>query len=80
MLWNEFLTCQNIVDELIIYAEGQDLEMLKGINTLFDCYDEIVGYIHNRSDVEEIVQIIDTVYAIMLILQPLVIKNRDKWR
>lgn len=80
VLWNEFLACQNIVDELIIYAEGQDLEMLKGINTLFDCYDEIVGYIHNRSDVEEIVQIIDTVYAIMLILQPLVIKNRDKWR
>ena len=75
LLWNEFLACQNIVDELIIDAEGQDLEMLNCINTLFNCYDEIVGYIHNRGDTEKMVQILDTISTIMLFLQPLVIKN-----
>ena len=76
VLWNEFLACQSIVDKLIVDAKGQDFEMLNCINTLFNSYDEIVGYIHNRSETEEMVQIIDKISAIMLFLQPLVIKNR----
>ncbi len=75
VLWNEFLACQNIVNKLIVDAEGKEFEMLNCINTLFNSYDEIVEYIHNRSDTEEMVQIIDTISAVMLFLQPLVIKN-----
>ena len=79
-LWGEFIVCKELVDELIVDADGQDLEMLNVINTMFDCYDEIIDCILNRCNTEEVVQIIDTVSAIMFFLQPLVIKKKNNWR
>lgn len=79
-LWVDFIACKVLVDELMVDAVGQDLEWLNVINNMFDCYDGIIECVLNRYSADDVIQIIDAVSAIMLLLQPLVIKNKNNLR
>lgn len=71
-LWAEFTVCENIVDELITDADKQILEMIEAIKTFCSCGDDIIDRIRRKSNTEEVIHIIDTISAFMLLLQPLV--------
>lgn len=74
-LWGQFVACKKLVVQLIAEADGQNLEMLDGINTFLGCYEEIMDCINCRGNTEEIVKVIDRLLAAMLLLQPLVLKK-----
>lgn len=76
-LWSGFLDCKGLTNKLRKVDDEQVLEMLDAINALFDCYDEIIDCINNKNSIEEIIQVIDTVFSIMLFLQPLVINKKN---
>ena len=71
-LWAEFTVCESIVDELITDADKQILEMIEAVKTFCSCGDDIIDRIRHKSNTEEVVHIIDTIFFIMLLLQPLV--------
>lgn len=64
--------CESIVDELITDADKQILEMIEAVKTFCSCGDDIIDRIRHKSNTEEVVHIIDTIFFIMLLLQPLV--------
>ena len=71
-LWNDFISVENIVNELIEDADEQNSELLNVVQLFFDCYEEIETVISNKNDPSELVQIIETVSVIMFVLLPFV--------
>ena len=76
-LWSQFSMCEDSVNQLLLNTEGQSFDMANAIKAFLGCYDKILEYITNGSDMEETIQLINTVSTIMLLLQPVVIKTCD---
>ena len=71
-LWNDFISVEDIVNELIEDADEQNSELLNVVQLFFDCYEEIETVIINKNDPSELIQIIETVSVIMFVLLPFV--------
>lgn len=71
-LWNDFISVEDIVNELIEDADEQNSELLNVMQLFFDCYEEIETVISNKNDPSELIQIIETVSVIMFVLLPFV--------
>ena len=71
-LWNDFISVEDIVNELIEDADEQNSELLNVVQLFFDCYKEIETVIINKNDPSELIQIIETVSVIMFVLLPFV--------
>ena len=71
-LWNDFISVEDIVNELIEDADEQNSELLNVMQLFFDCYEEIETVISNKNDSSELIQIIETVSVIMFVLLPFV--------
>ena len=71
-LWNDFISVEDIVNELIEDADEQNSELLNVMQLFFDCYKEIETVIINKNDPNELIQIIETVSVIMFVLLPFV--------
>ena len=71
-LWNDFISVEDIVNELIEDADEQNSELLNVVQLFFDCYEEIETVIRNKNDPSELIQIIETVSVIMFVLLPFV--------
>ena len=69
-LWNDFISVEDIVNELIEDADEQNRELLNVVQLFFDCYEEIKTVIINKNDPSELIQIIETVSVIMFLLLP----------
>lgn len=69
-LWNDFISVEDIVNELIEDADEQNSELLNVVQLFFDCYEEIETVIINKNDPSELIQIIETVSVIMFLLLP----------
>lgn len=69
-LWNDFISVEDIVNELIADADEQNSELLNVVQLFFDCYEEIETVIINKNDPSELIQIIETVSVIMFLLLP----------
>lgn len=69
-LWNDFISVEDIVNELIENADEQNSELLNVVQLFFDCYEEIKTVIINKNDPSELIQIIETVSVIMFLLLP----------
>ena len=69
-LWNDFISVEDIVNELIEDADEQNREQLNVVQLFFDCYEEIKTVIINKNDPSELIQIIETVSVIMFLLLP----------
>ena len=69
-LWNDFISVEDIVNELIEDADEQIRELLNVVQLFFDCYEEIKTVIINKNDPSELIQIIETVSVIMFLLLP----------
>lgn len=69
-LWNDFISVEDIVNELIEDADEQNSELLNVVQLFFDCYEEIKTVIINKNDPSELIQIIETVSVIMFLLLP----------
>ena len=71
-LWNDFISVEDIVNELIEDADEQNSELLNVMQLFFDCYEEIETVISNKNDPSELIQIIETESVIMFVLLPFV--------
>lgn len=71
-LWNDFISVEDIVNELIEDADEQNSELLNVMQLFFDCYEEIETVISNKNDPSELIQMIETVSVIMFVLLPFV--------
>ncbi|MFR8710953.1 MAG: hypothetical protein ACLVEN_01810 [Anaerotignum lactatifermentans] len=71
-LWSEFAVCERIVDELIIDTNEQIQNMVETIKTFCNFGDEVIDCVRNRSNIEEVINIIGSISTIMLLLQSLV--------
>ena len=71
-LWNDFISVEDIVNELIEDADDHNSELLHVVQLFFDCYEEIETVISNKNDPSELIQIIETVSVIMFVLLPFV--------
>lgn len=71
-LWNDFISVEDIVNELIEEVDEQNSELLNVVQLFFDCYEEIETVISNKNDPSELIQIIETVSVIMFVLLPFV--------
>lgn len=71
-LWNDFISVEDIVNELIEDADEQNSELLNAVQLFFDCYEEIETVIINKNDPSKLIQIIETVSVIMFVLLPFV--------
>lgn len=69
-LWNDLISVEDIVNELIEDADEQNSELLNVVQLFFDCYEEIETVIINKNDPSELIQIIETVSVIMFLLLP----------
>lgn len=76
-LWDQFIVCERIVDELSTDTDKQILEMIQAIKTFCNCNDDIINCIKSKSNTEEVVYIIDIISSIMFLLQPLVSNMGD---
>ena len=72
-LWKEFAACGDLVDKLISSAVGETFTMVDAIKTFLGAYDEIIEYIVDGKDMNEIIQMIDMLSSIMFLLQPAVL-------
>lgn len=77
-LWREIVPVEEIVNELIKEADEQIVELLNVIQLFLDCYDEIENCIRANGDLNEVIQITETVAGIMIILLPYVTKYSFK--
>ena len=71
-LWNDFISVEDIVNELIDDADEKNSELLNVVRLFFDCYEEIETVISNQNDPSELIQIIETVSIILFALLPFV--------
>ena len=69
-LWNDLISVEDIVNELIEDADEQNSELLNVVQLFFDCYEEIETVIINKNDPSELIQILETVSVIMFLLLP----------
>ena len=72
ILWEEFLSVEDIVNGMIEDADEQNSELLNVVQRFFDCYEEIEVVISNQIDPSELIQIIETVSIGMFVLLPFV--------
>ncbi len=70
MLWGEITLVEELVNELIKEADEQNVELLNVVRMFLDCYDEIETCIRTNGDLNEIIQITETVAGLMFILLP----------
>ena len=71
-LWNDFISVEDIVNELIENADEKNRELLNVVQLFFDCYEEIETVISNKNDPSELIQIIETISIILFALVPFV--------
>ena len=71
-LWNDFVSIEEFVNELIEDANEQNRELRNVVQLLFGYYVEIETVISTQNDPGELVQIIETVSIIMCALFPFV--------
>ena len=76
-LWSKFTMCERIVDELITDADDQSLKIIEMIKSFFNCYEDIIGCIGHKTNIEEIIHTIDALSSVMLLLQPLILNKRE---
>ena len=70
-LWIEFTQCARIVDELIT-DDDEILKMIEAVKTFLNCYEDMIDCIRNKTNIEEIIHIIDVLTSVMLLLQSLI--------
>lgn len=70
-LWIEFTQCARIVDELIT-DDDEILKMIEAVKTFLNCYEDIIDCMRNKTNIEEIIHIIDVLTSVMLLLQSLI--------
>ena len=51
--------------------------MIEAVKTFLNCYEDIIDCIRNKTNIEEIIHIIDVLTSVMLLLQSL-ISNRGE--
>lgn len=76
-LWNEFAICEDLVDQLMTNVDQKTVDMANAIKTFLGHQNDIFECITNGRDISEIIQLIDTLSAIMLFLQPFLLKKND---
>lgn len=69
-LWNDFILIEDIVSELVEILDEQNRELLNVVQLFLGCHEEIETVIRNQNDPEELIQIIETVFNIMILLMP----------
>ncbi|MDE6434363.1 MAG: hypothetical protein K2L07_09050 [Lachnospiraceae bacterium] len=71
----ELVPCELLVKELVEEADGQNKQFLEMVKLFFDFFDDIKSCIENNDDPSEIMQVIDSVFGLMISLLPYVIKH-----
>ena len=71
-LWEKFIKCESIVDELINNNDKQVLEMIEIVKIFCNREDELISIIRPNGNTDEAIQEIDIISCIMILLQPLV--------
>lgn len=74
-LQKELVSCEILVGKLMNEAVGQVAEFLERIKLFFALFDNINDCIEHGSDPSEMIQEVETVFAVMLFLQPYVIEH-----
>lgn len=79
-LWNEFTTIEELIGHITITADTQTADFINAIRAFISCHNELLTYLADRRDTEDIIQVIDKISAIMFALQPLIARMGDEDR
>ncbi|MCM1191580.1 MAG: hypothetical protein NC389_04015 [Acetatifactor muris] len=75
LFWRELASCEVLVKKLAEEADGESKQYLEMVKLFFDIFDDVKNCIEDHSDPSEIMQVIDSVFGLMILLLPYVIEH-----